>query len=42
MIVVNSLLALLTAFGADCPEVYDRLINDRNFPMAVQFDWTKY
>ena len=26
---------------AECPQVYDRLINDRNFPMAVQFDWTK-
>ncbi|MBO4297716.1 MAG: zinc-binding alcohol dehydrogenase [Clostridia bacterium] len=25
----------------ECPQVYDRLINDRNFPMAVQFDWTK-
>ncbi len=26
---------------ASCPEVYSRLINDRDFPMAVQFDWTK-
>ncbi len=25
----------------ECAEVYDRLIHDRNFPMAVQFDWTK-
>ena len=26
---------------ADCPQVYDRLIHDRNFPMMLQFDWTK-
>ncbi|MCQ2431378.1 MAG: zinc-binding alcohol dehydrogenase [Clostridia bacterium] len=24
----------------DCMEVYDRLINDRNFPMVTQFDWS--
>jgi len=24
---------------ADCGEVYTRLINDRNFPIVVQFDW---
>ena len=24
----------------DCMEVYDRLINDKNFPMATQFDWS--
>lgn len=24
---------------ADCKAVYDRLINDKNFPVAVQFDW---
>lgn len=24
---------------ADCREVYTRLINDRNFPILVQFDW---
>ncbi len=23
----------------DCTQVYDRLINDRNFPILVQFDW---
>ena len=23
----------------ECPEVYDRLINDKNFPVVVQFDW---
>lgn len=26
---------------ADCVAVYDRLIHDRNFPMAVQFDWSR-
>ena len=26
---------------ADCSAVYDRLIHDRNFPIAVQFDWSK-
>lgn len=26
---------------ADCGAVYDRLVNDRNFPTVVQFDWTK-
>lgn len=25
---------------ADCAAVYDRLINDKNFPPVVQFDWT--
>lgn len=25
----------------DCPEVYTRLINDRNFPVLVQFDWSE-
>ncbi len=24
----------------DCPSVYERLINDRNFPAIAQFDWT--
>lgn len=23
----------------ECPEVYDRLVNDKNFPVVVQFDW---
>ncbi len=23
----------------DCPEVYNRLVNDKNFPIVVQFDW---
>lgn len=23
----------------ECPEVYDRLVHDRKFPVAVQFDW---
>lgn len=23
----------------ECQEVYDRLINDKNFPVVVQFDW---
>ena len=26
---------------ADCPEVYDRLVNDRDFPIGVQFDWKR-
>lgn len=26
---------------ADCGGVYNRLVNDRNFPAAVQFDWTR-
>lgn len=26
---------------ADCTEVYRRLVEDRNFPPVVQFDWTK-
>ena len=25
----------------DCAEVYERLINDKNFPTVVQFDWEK-
>lgn len=25
----------------ECEEVYDRLINDREFPMLVQFDWRR-
>lgn len=25
----------------DCAEVYSRLVNDRNFPVVVQFDWSK-
>ena len=25
----------------DCPSVYERLVNDKNFPIGVQFDWTK-
>lgn len=25
----------------DCGEVYTRLVNDRNFPIVVQFDWTQ-
>lgn len=25
----------------DCAEVYSRLVNDPNFPIAVQFDWSK-
>lgn len=23
----------------ECPEVYNRLVNDRDFPIVVQFDW---
>lgn len=26
---------------ADCTEVYTRLVNDRNFPTVVQFDWSR-
>lgn len=26
---------------ADCQDVYTRLVNDRNFPTVVQFDWSK-
>ena len=26
---------------AECPEVYQRLINDRNFPPIVQFEWAR-
>lgn len=25
----------------DCTEVYTRLVNDKNFPILVQFDWNK-
>ncbi len=25
----------------ECTEVYDRLVNDKNFPIAVQYDWRK-
>ncbi len=25
----------------ECPEVYTRLVNDKNFPPVVQFDWGK-
>lgn len=25
----------------ECTEIYTRLVNDRNFPTVVQFDWTK-
>lgn len=25
----------------DCTEIYDRLVNDRNFPTVVQFDWKR-
>lgn len=25
----------------ECPEVYDRLVHDRSFPVAVQFDWNE-
>ncbi|MBQ9915525.1 MAG: zinc-binding alcohol dehydrogenase [Clostridia bacterium] len=25
----------------DCPSVYTRLVNDRNFPPIVQFDWSE-
>jgi threonine dehydrogenase-like Zn-dependent dehydrogenase len=24
---------------SDCTEVYTRLVNDKNFPIVVQFDW---
>lgn len=27
---------------ADCGEVYERLVNDRNFPPVSQFDWKNY
>lgn len=26
---------------SECPEVYTRLVNDKNFPVVVQFDWRK-
>lgn len=26
---------------SDCPEVYNRLVFDKAFPIAVQFDWSK-
>ena len=25
----------------ECPEVYEKLINDKNFPAVVQFDWER-
>ena len=25
----------------ECTEVYTRLVNDRNFPPVVQFDWSR-
>ena len=25
----------------ECPAVYERLINDKNFPAVVQFDWER-
>ena len=25
----------------DCPEIYNRLIFDKKYPVAVQFDWRK-
>lgn len=28
-----------THFPKDCAAVYERLINDKNFPVGVQFDW---
>ena len=37
---VGAMLSELHAPGA-CEAVYQRLISDRDFPMAVQFDWTK-
>lgn len=35
---VSSMLGPLYS-PADCPEVYDRLIRERDFPMLLQFDW---
>ena len=26
---------------ADCKEVYEGLVFDKNFPIGVQFDWTR-
>jgi 2-desacetyl-2-hydroxyethyl bacteriochlorophyllide A dehydrogenase len=26
----------------DCTEIYERLVNDRNFPPVSQFDWSNY
>lgn len=26
---------------SDCSEVYNRLVNDKNFPVGIQFDWSK-
>ncbi len=28
-----------TYLPEECPEVYNRLISDKNFPVVVQFDW---
>ena len=25
----------------DAPEIFNRLANDRNFPLGVLFDWSK-
>lgn len=30
-----------THLPCDCADVYTRLVNDRNFPVGVQFDWRK-
>lgn len=30
-----------TYLPSDCPAVYTRLIQDKNFPTVVQFDWSK-
>ncbi len=37
---VTAMLSELHA-PAECEAVYERLINDKEFPMIVQFDWTK-
>ncbi|MBQ8718311.1 MAG: zinc-binding alcohol dehydrogenase [Clostridia bacterium] len=34
-------MILETHSPADCTEVYDRLIKDKNFPTVVQFDWRR-
>ena len=30
-----------TRSPADCEEVYERLVNDKSFPVCVQFDWSR-
>ena len=30
-----------THLPEEAPEVYTRLVNEKNFPLVVQFDWTK-